>query len=159
MNDGTPSAASALSCLPQPSATEAAWAKLTFTALGWYGRSNRPGSSSQSGLPAVIAWATSGQRTLARRYGAARSVSTRYAISPGPATTGPATTGQLPLGRVFRRTYDDHLPAPPHAAATLPLVPASDNQVSMAFVAIYPLYASSSSVNAELTFTLMAKQV
>jgi hypothetical protein len=34
MNDGTPSAASALSCLPQPAATEAAWAKLTVTAPG-----------------------------------------------------------------------------------------------------------------------------
>ena len=39
-----------------------------------------PWSSSQSGLPAVIAWATSGQRTLASRYGTARSASTRYPV-------------------------------------------------------------------------------
>ena len=34
MYDGTSSAGSARSCLPHPAATEAAWGKLTGTALG-----------------------------------------------------------------------------------------------------------------------------
>jgi hypothetical protein len=69
---------------PQAAAISAACSNVTVALLGSVGRSNRPGSSSHSWHPAVIAWATSGQRMRASRYGSVLSGSTTYRTSCGP---------------------------------------------------------------------------
>jgi hypothetical protein len=66
---------------PQRAAIEAAWARVTVALPGSYGRSNSPGSPCHSGRPSLIAWATSGQRTRASKYGSPLSGNTRYCTS------------------------------------------------------------------------------